>query len=142
MLARLRREFVAIMMLVSGLVLAGVLGTALFTTHMTQRAITESLLERALEGDVSTPLIGDSTGEQSADVVLAAIVDDPLPRFLTSSLRHSRAPPTPARATATPSHGCERRPRAAGAWRLSTRTHETSPFAHRHSTLPSSSSSR
>lgn len=75
MLARLRREFVAIMMLVSGLVLAGVLGTALFTTHMTQRAITESLLERALEGDVSTPLIGDSTGEQSADVVLAAIVD-------------------------------------------------------------------
>ena len=75
MLTRLRREFVAIMMLVSGLVLAGVLGTALFTTHMTQRALTESLLERALEGDVSTPLIGDSTGEQSADVMLAAIVD-------------------------------------------------------------------
>ena len=75
MLARLRREFVAIMMLVAGLVLAGVLGTALFTTHMTHQALTRSVLQQALEGGVSTPLIGDSSSEQSADVMLAAVVD-------------------------------------------------------------------
>lgn len=75
MLARLRREFVAIMMLVSGLVLAGVLGTALASTYTTQRAITENLLERALAGDVGSPQMGDATGEQSADVMLTVVLD-------------------------------------------------------------------
>ena len=75
MLARLHREFIAITMLVGGLVLAGVLGSALISAHMTQRALTASLLERALAGEVSTPLIGDATGEQSAELMLAAVVD-------------------------------------------------------------------
>ena len=75
MLARLRREFIAIMMLIAGLVLLGVLGTSLISTIMTQRALTRSLLERAIEGDVSSAQIGDVTGEQRAEVMLAVVVD-------------------------------------------------------------------
>ena len=40
MLARLRREFIAISMLLVGLVLAGVLGSSLLSNAMVQRTVT------------------------------------------------------------------------------------------------------
>ena len=66
MLARLRREFIAITMLLVGLVLVGVLGMTFVTNALTLRSVTSRILDRALEGDRTAAQIGDTTGEQSA----------------------------------------------------------------------------
>ena len=70
MLARLRREFIAITMLLVGLVLVGVLGMSFVSNALTLRSITSRILDRALEGDITSAQIGDTTGEQSAAVML------------------------------------------------------------------------
>lgn len=73
MLARLRREFVAITMALVGLVLVVALGSTLVTSVATQRALTRQVLEQALLGQVS-PQIGVG-GSQGADVALTITVD-------------------------------------------------------------------
>lgn len=75
MLARLRREFIAISMLLVGLVLIGVLGMTLFTNAMTLRSVTTRILSKAIAGDITSAQIGDTTGEQSAEMMLAVVVD-------------------------------------------------------------------
>lgn len=75
MLARLRREFIAITMLLVGLVLIGVLGMTLFTNAMTLRSITSRILSKAIAGDITSAQIGDTTGEQSAEIMLAVVID-------------------------------------------------------------------
>ena len=75
MLTRLRRELIAITMLLVGLVLLVVLGSSLASSALTQRAITRGTLERAISLDSPDPQLGDTTGEQSADVMLAITVD-------------------------------------------------------------------
>ena len=76
MLVRLRREFVAITMVIVGVALAGVLGSALYSSVSTQRSVTDALLRRALSGEAwAVAQIGDETGEQSADIMLAVTVD-------------------------------------------------------------------
>ena len=63
MLARLRREFIAITMLLVGLVLVGVLGMMFVSNAMTLRSVTTRILDRAIEGDITSAQIGDTTGE-------------------------------------------------------------------------------
>ena len=75
MLKRLRRKFIAITMLLVGLVLAGVLGSTLFSSALTQRGIVTQILERALSDGVAAATIGDTSGEQSAELMLAVVVD-------------------------------------------------------------------
>lgn len=75
MLARLRREFIAITMLLVGLVLVGVLGMTFVTNALTLRSVTSRILDRALEGDITSAQIGDTTGEQSAEIMLAVIIE-------------------------------------------------------------------
>lgn len=75
MLAWLRREFIAITMLLVGLVLIGVLGMTLFTNAMTLRSVTTRILSKAIAGDITSAQIGDTTGERSAEVMLAVVVD-------------------------------------------------------------------
>lgn len=74
MLSRLRRELIAITMLLTGLVLVGVLGTSLVSSYLTERAVTARILERALEGEVVEARFGD-TGDRASDVMLAITVD-------------------------------------------------------------------
>lgn len=75
MLKRLRRKFIAITMLLVGLVLAAVLGSSLFSSALTQRGIVTEILERALSDGVAAATIGDTSGEQSAELMLAVVVD-------------------------------------------------------------------
>ena len=75
MLARLRREFIAISMLLVGLVLLGVLGSSLLSNAMMQRSFTLELLQRAIDGQIEDITLGDTTGEQSADLMLAVVVE-------------------------------------------------------------------
>ena len=75
MLARLRREFIAITMLLVGLVMFGVLGAVFVSNALTLRSVTERILDRAIEGDITSAQIGDTTGEQSAEVMLAVVVE-------------------------------------------------------------------
>lgn len=75
MLARLRREFIAITMLLVGLVLIGVLGMIFVSNALTLRAVTTRILDRAIEGDITSAQIGDTTGEQSAEIMLAVVVE-------------------------------------------------------------------
>ena len=75
MLKRLRREFIAITMLLVGIVLAGVLGSSLFSSALTQRGIVTGILERALSDGAAAATIGDASGEQSAELLLAVVVD-------------------------------------------------------------------
>ncbi len=75
MLARLRREFIAITMLLVGLVLIGVLGMIFVSNAATLRSVTSRILDRALEGNVTSAQIGDTTGEQSAEIMLAVVVE-------------------------------------------------------------------
>ena len=75
MLARLRREFIAITMLLVGLVLMGVLGMIFVSNAATLRSVTSRILDRALEGSVTSAQIGDTTGEQSAEIMLAVVVE-------------------------------------------------------------------
>lgn len=75
MLARLRREFIAITMLLVGLVLVGVLGMMFVSNAMTLRSVTTRILDRAIEGDITSAQIGDTTGEQSAEIMLAVVVE-------------------------------------------------------------------
>ena len=75
MLARLRREFIAISMLLVGLVLAGVLGSSLLSNAMMQRTVTMGILQRALNGQIEEVTLGDTTGEQSTDLMLAVVVE-------------------------------------------------------------------
>ncbi len=75
MLARLRREFIAITMLLVGLVLMGVLSMIFVSNAATLRSVTSRILDRALEGSVTSAQIGDTTGEQSAEIMLAVVVE-------------------------------------------------------------------
>ena len=75
MLAKLRREFVAITMVLVGLVLLGVLGSSFASSAVTQRDLTRQALERALEGDVSGVRFGDSTGQDGPDVMLTVTLN-------------------------------------------------------------------
>ena len=75
MLARLRREFIAITMLLVGMVLIGVLGMIFVSNALTLRAVTTRILDRAIEGDITSAQIGDTTGEQSAEIMLAVVVE-------------------------------------------------------------------
>lgn len=62
-------------MLLVGLVLIGVLGMSLLTNVMTLRSITSRILENAIAGTITSAKIGDTTGEQSADMMLAVVVE-------------------------------------------------------------------
>ena len=75
MLARLRREFIAMTMVLVGLVLAGVLGISLVSSALTLNALTTRTLKRAIEGGTAEAQIGDTTGEQGADSMLAITVE-------------------------------------------------------------------
>ena len=75
MLRRLRRELIAITMLLVGLVLAGVLGVALVSASLTEQAMTRRVLERSLAGEVVTATFGDTTGGTGSDVMLAIAVE-------------------------------------------------------------------
>ena len=75
MLKRLRRKFIAITMLLVGLVLAAVLGSSLFSSALTQHGIVTEILQRALTDGVAAATIGDTSGEQSAELMLAVVVD-------------------------------------------------------------------
>lgn len=75
MLARLRREFVAILMLVGGLILVFMLGGSLASAYAAQYAATDALLDRVLDLRFDTPEIGDTSGEQTADAMLTVVVD-------------------------------------------------------------------
>ncbi|MBM6774103.1 ATP-binding protein [Olsenella profusa] len=75
MLARLRRELIAITMALVGLVLAGVLGFSLLSNAATLHAQTAKVLQRALAGDIQNAELGDVTGEQGADVALTITLD-------------------------------------------------------------------
>lgn len=75
MLRRLRRKFTAITMLLVGLVLAGVLGSSLFSSALTQRGIVVQILERAITEGIATATVGDSSDSQSAELMLAVVVD-------------------------------------------------------------------
>lgn len=75
MLARLRREFVAIAMLIVGVVLAGVLGASFFSTVLSQRALTSEVLDRVLSGeDWAAVEIGDRSGRRTPDLMYATTV--------------------------------------------------------------------
>ncbi|WP_455136211.1 sensor histidine kinase [Thermophilibacter sp.] len=74
MLRRLRRELIAITMLLVGLVLAGVLGTALVSSALTSQQMTTRVLKRALRGEIVSASFGDADGG-GADVMLAITVD-------------------------------------------------------------------
>lgn len=59
MLRRLRRQFVLIVVVLVGAVLAGVLGLSLYNTHASQQRLVDSSLEASLDGRVgSVPTIG------------------------------------------------------------------------------------
>lgn len=75
MLRRLRRKFTAITMFLVGLVLAGVLGSSLFSSALTQRGIVVQILERAITDGIATATVGDSSDAQSAELMLAVVVD-------------------------------------------------------------------
>ena len=75
MLKRLRREFIAITMLLVGLVLAGVLGVTLLANAASLRASADRILDRAVERGVSVGQLGDPTGTMGSDYMLAAVVD-------------------------------------------------------------------
>ena len=75
MLKRLRRKFTAITMLLVGLVLAGVLGSSLFSSALTQRGIVVQILQRAITDGIATVTVGDSSDSQSAELMLAVVVD-------------------------------------------------------------------
>lgn len=75
MLKRLRREFIAITMLLVGLVLAGVLGITLVANAASLRAGADRILDRAVERGVSVGQLGDPTGTMGSDYMLAAVVD-------------------------------------------------------------------
>lgn len=76
MLARLRREFVAITMTLAGLILVVALGSTLVTSYTSQMARTQELLRRALsyEDDFS-PQLGDTSGEKGVDAMLTITVE-------------------------------------------------------------------
>ena len=75
MLKRLRRKYTAITMLLVGLVLAGVLGSSLFSSALTQRGIVVQILQRAITDGIATVTVGDSSDSQSAELMLAVVVD-------------------------------------------------------------------
>ena len=78
MLARLRREFIAITMLLVGLVLVGVLGMSFVSNALTLRSITSRILDRALEGRGVEVLLGvprEVAADEEAALVSGAGVD-------------------------------------------------------------------
>lgn len=76
MLAKLRREFIAITMLLVGLVLVAVFGLTLLSNALTLKSATARTLSRAIEGEITSVTIGeDDMSSQSADVMLAVVVD-------------------------------------------------------------------
>lgn len=76
MLARLRREFIAITMTLAGLILVVALGSTLVTSYTTQMARTQELLRRALSLDEDySPLLGDTSGEMAVDAMLTITVE-------------------------------------------------------------------
>lgn len=63
MLARLRRKFVLIAMLLTGTVLVAVLGSTLVTTYLTQRDIIAASLDHAVNDDLDhLPVMGGARG--------------------------------------------------------------------------------
>lgn len=75
MLARLRRNFVAVAMSIAGAVLLASLGSSFFSSYTTQQALTDDLLTRALSAESwAAARIGDGDG-RGADVMLAVAVD-------------------------------------------------------------------
>lgn len=113
MLARLRRNFIAVAMSIAGAVLLASLGSSFFSSYTTQQALTYDLLTRALSAESwAAASIGDGDGK-GADVMLAVAVDvgfdgtvslssaTPLtisdPRSRSSSPRRSRASRRPGR---------------------------------------------
>ena len=75
MLKHLRRKLIAITMLLVGLVLAAVLGSSFVSSALTQHAIVTQILQRALTDGVAAATVGDTSGEQSAELMLAVVVD-------------------------------------------------------------------
>lgn len=129
MLKRLRREFIAITMLLVGLVLAGVLGITFFANAASLRAGADRILDRAVERGVSVGQLGDPTGTMGSDYMLAAVVDISREGRSSSSTRPPSTSPsrrsapsfsTPPRATrarvaATNTRSCGSAPRRPGA---------------------------
>lgn len=75
MLARLRRNFIAVAMSIAGAVLLASLGSSFFSSYTTQQALTDDLLTRALSAESwAAARIGDGDG-RGADVMLAVAVD-------------------------------------------------------------------
>lgn len=75
MLARLRRNFIAVAMSIAGAVLLASLGSSFFSSYTTQQALTYDLLTRALSAESwAAASIGDGDGK-GADVMLAVAVD-------------------------------------------------------------------
>ena len=75
MLARLRRNFLAVAMSIAGAVLLASLGSSFFSSYTTQQALTDDLLTRALSAESwAAARIGDGDG-RGADVMLAVAVD-------------------------------------------------------------------
>ena len=75
MLRRLRRKFIAITMLLVGLVLAGVLGSTLLSSAMMERTMTLEILQRAIEGQIDDVRLGDTSSAQGTDLLLAVVVE-------------------------------------------------------------------
>ena len=75
MLARLRRNFIAVAMSIAGAVLLASLGSSFFSSYTTQQALTDDLLTRARSAESwAAARIGDGDG-RGADVMLAVAVD-------------------------------------------------------------------
>lgn len=74
MLTRLRREYVAIVMVLVGIVLAAVLGSSLVSSYLSEHALTFAQLERAIENVGNVPQIGDESGGVGTSVTVTVDV--------------------------------------------------------------------
>lgn len=75
MLARLRREFVAIVVALVGIVLAAALGSTFVTSYLSEHALTTAQLERALDTGGKVPQLGDDVEDAGTSVTVTVDVD-------------------------------------------------------------------
>ena len=75
MLKRLRREFIAITMLLVGLVLAGVLTAVYLAGAASTRYSVDLILSKAIERGVPVSELGDTSGSEHAEMMLVVVID-------------------------------------------------------------------